>query len=169
MKTLNRSQQNFLKSLHLIAVSLWLTGVVILGLMVFVSRNVITGDELYMYDYIYHFIDMKVITPAAIATLLTGLVYSIFTKWGFFKHGWLIYKWLVTLGIILVGTFYLGPMVSTMLEISDVKRIAALEDSYYQLGGTVGLWAAIINTVLLVTAVVFSVYKPWKNIKKSSQ
>ena len=126
MKKLNRSQQNLLKTLHLISASIWLTGVLILAFMTFIRNNIEIGDELYMYDLIYHFIDIKLLTPAAIFTLLTGLVFSLFTKWGFFKHGWLIYKWLITVTIIISGTFYLGPMVTNMLEISDIQRIAAL-------------------------------------------
>lgn len=166
MKTLNHAQQKLLKSFHLISASIWMTGVVTLTLMPFVSKNITMGDELYMYDRIYHFIDMNILTPAAIFTLITGLIYSVFTKWGFFKHGWLIYKWITTLAIILTGTFYLGPMVTKMLEIVDIKRIAALEDPYYAAGLTIGSWASILNAILLITAVVVSVYKPWKNIKK---
>jgi len=146
-----------------------MTGVVILMLMPLVLQNITSGDELYMYDRIYHFIDMKVLTPAAVFTLITGLIFSIYTKWGFFQHGWLIYKWTITIGIIISGTFYLGPMVTEMLHISDIKRIAALEDSYYQSGLFTGLWASIVNTILLIIAVAVSVYKPWKNIKKSNQ
>ena len=166
MRKLTRPQQNLLLTLHLISAGIWLTGVLILALMPLVGKNVEMGDELYMYDLIYHFIDIKILTPAAVFTLITGLTFSLFTNWGFFKHGWLIYKWVITLTIIITGTFYLGPMVTHMLEISDMKRIAALEDSYYQSGLKIGLWASIINTVLLILAVAVSVYKPWKNIKK---
>ncbi len=166
MKKLTVSQRKFLKAIHLISVSLWLSSVVILMLLPIIYRNIALGDELYMYNLAYHFIDMFILTPAAILTLLTGLTYSLFTKWGFFRHGWIVYKWIVTLLIIITGTFYLGPMVTKLLEISDVKRIAALQDQYYMQGEIVGLYAAIINSSLLIIAVFFSVYKPWKNIKK---
>ncbi len=109
---------------------------------------------------------MYVLTPAAVVTLLTGIVYSLFTKWGFFKHGWLVYKWIATEAIILTGTFYLGPMVTKMLAITDLQRLDALNDPYYMQGVTIGIWAAIINTILLLVAVFFSVYKPWKNMKR---
>jgi uncharacterized membrane protein len=166
MKTLNRSQQNFLKTIHLISASTWMTCIIVITLMPHIAKSITNGDELYMYNRIFHFIDMKMVTPAAVTTLITGLIYSIFTKWGFFKHGWLIYKWVITLGLILVGTFYLGPMVTNMLEISEIKRIAALEDPYYQYGLAVGSWVSILNTSLLIIAVIVSVYKPWKNVKK---
>lgn len=165
MKKLSISGQKFLKAIHLVAVGLWFSCVIILLVIPVIAGNIVTGEELYMYNLIYHFVDMYILTPAAIATLLTGVVYSLFTKWGFFKHGWLIYKWIVTLGIIVTGTFYLGPMVTRMLAIADLKRLNALQDAYYLQGVTIGIWAAIVNTLLLITAVFFSVYKPWKNIK----
>lgn len=166
MKQLTVSQQKILKTIHLISVSLWLSSVITLMLLPIISKDLTTGDELYMYNLTYHFIDMFVLTPAAIFTLITGLIYSLLTKWGFFRHGWIIYKWIVTLLIIITGTFYLGPMVTKLLYIADVKRIDALQDQYYMHGEVVGLYAAIINSSLLVLAVFFSVYKPWKNIKK---
>lgn len=160
------SQQKILKVFHLIFASMWLSCVILITILPVISKKLTTGDELYMYTVIYHFIDMFVLTPAAVATLLTGLIYSIFTKWGFIKHGWIVYKWIVTLLLVIIGTFYLGPMVTKLLEIADVKRVAALQDQYYQQGGYIGIWAGIINSSLLIIAVIFSVYKPWKNIKK---
>jgi len=164
MKKMSVSQQKLLKSIHLIFAGLWLSCVIMLTLLPFMSKKISAGDELYMYNVIYHFIDMLVLTPAAIITLITGLLYSLFTRWRFFRHGWIIYKWVITLAIILVGTFYLGPMVARLLEISEVKRMAALNDPYYLNGLTVGLSAGIINSTLLIIAVFFSIYKPWKNI-----
>lgn len=166
MKKLNVSQQKLLKAIHLISVSVWMSSVIILMLLPVIAKKITLGDELYMYNIVYYFIDMFLLTPAAIVTLLTGLIYSVFTKWGFFRHGWIIYKWIITLLIIITGTFYLGPMVTIMLEIADIKRIAALQDQYYIQGEVVGLCAAIINSLLLIIAVFFSVYKPWKNIRK---
>ncbi len=166
MQKLTMSQQRLLKSIHLISVSLWLSSVVTLMLLPIISKKITLGDEIYMYNLAYHFIDMFILTPAAILTLLTGLIYSIFTKWGFFRHGWIIYKWIVTFVLIIAGTFYLGPMTTKLLEISDIKRIAALQDQFYIHGVVIGLYVSIINSLLLIIAMVFSVYKPWGNIKK---
>jgi uncharacterized membrane protein len=90
MKKLSVSQQKILKVIHLISMGIWLTGVIILTLLPIISRKITNGDELYMYNNIYHFIDMFILTPAAILTLITGIIYSVFTKWGFFRRGWII-------------------------------------------------------------------------------
>ena len=165
MKKMSVSQQKLLKAIHLIFAGIWFSSVILIILLPLVSKKLTTGDELYMYNVIYHYIDMYVLTPACIATLLTGLIYSIFTKWGFIKHGWIIYKWVVTLLLAIIGTFYLGPMVAKILDIADVKRLAALQDQYYQQGGVIGIWAGVISSSLLIIAVFLSVYKPWKNLK----
>jgi uncharacterized membrane protein len=166
MITMTASQQKFLKAIHLMATGLWLSCIIVLALLPVVSGKIKSGDELYMYNLAYHFIDMFILTPAAVLTLCTGLVYSLLTKWGFFQHGWLVYKWIVTVLIIITGTFYLGPMVTKLLKISDIERIAALQNQYYLKGEFTGFCAAIINSSLLIIAVFFSIYKPWKNIKK---
>ena len=166
MKELTPFHQKLLKVIHLISASIWLSSVVTLMLLPNISKKITLGDEIFMYNLAYHFIDMFILTPAAILTFLTGLIYSLFTKWGFFRHGWIVYKWVVTLLIIITGTFYLGPMVTKLLGISDVKRIVALQDQYYIQGESIGLYAAIINSLLLIIAVFVSVFKPWKNIRK---
>jgi len=168
MKKMSASGQRLLKSIHIVVAGLWLSCVILLAVMPIIAKNMASGDELFMYNYIYHFIDMYALTPAAMATLVTGLVFSLFTRWGFVRHGWIVYKWIVTLAIIISGTFYLGPMVTRLLEISDVSRLAALRDEYYIRGATIGAWAGIINSLLLIVAVFFSVYKPWKNIGGNS-
>jgi len=169
MKKLSANQQKFLKSIHIITACLWFSCVILLLLLPLIAKYITNGDELYMYNLIYHFIDMFVLTPAAILTFFTAIIYSVFTKWGFFKHGWIIYKWIITLFIILVGTFYLGPLVEDLLALADTKRALALLDSYYLQGSLIGIWAAIINTLLISIALVFSIYKPWKNIKKPNK
>ncbi len=169
MKKLTRSQQNLLKFLHLVTAGLWLSCVFILALLPLIAMRLSSGDEIYLYNLVYHFIDMFILTPAAVLTLCTGLCYSIFTQWGFFRHGWLIYKWIITVAIVLTGTFYLGPLVSDMLDIADAERSAALQNAYYIRGQAIGLVAALLNTLLLLAAVMVSVYKPWKNLNRDNR
>jgi hypothetical protein len=123
------------------------------------------GGEFYMLLTVYAFIDFKILTPAATCTLITGLIYSIFTKWGFFKHGWLIYKWLVTLVIVITGTVYLGPWTEVMVDIADSLRLGALENHDFQSKWNISLWAGFINGTLLLIAVFFSIFKPWSGLK----
>ena len=57
-------------------------------------------------------------------------------------------------------------MVSKMLAITDLKGLGALNDAFYLQCVAVGIWVAIINTIFLLLAVFFSVYKLWKKIRE---
>ena len=50
-------------------------------------------------------IDDIVVIPGAILTVVTGVIYGMFTNWGFFKHKWIIVKWILGITIIIVGIF----------------------------------------------------------------
>ena len=159
---LNKNQQKLLKTAHILVAILWLSCVIVLTGLVYVSQQIHSSEELYMYTYIYHFIDMSILTPAAILTLLTGIIYSSFTPWGYAKHKWIIYKWIVTLFIIISGTFYLGPLTESVLTLVESEKILALKDVQYLHSVTILYYAGIINFFLLLSATVVAVFKPWK-------
>ncbi len=157
------TQVKILKFIHILFAGIWLACVLLLLLLPLVVSSFSTNEEIYLFNKIYHFIDLAVLSPAAVITLITGLMYSTMTSWGFFKHGWLTYKWIITILIVGSGTFFLGPMVSNLLEISKTQGVLALENNYYIRGQIIGLSAAIINFLLLTIAVLVSVFKPKKS------
>lgn len=166
--TLSPNHQKLLKIVHLIFVSVWFSSIITMTAMTSLAGSLTDDGEFYMLNVVYHFIDFKILTPAAIGTFLTGLIYSLFTNWGFFKHGWLVYKWIVTLTLIVTGTFYLGPMTTEMVDISNKLRLAALGNEDFLSRWEIGLWAGFINAALLLIAFIVSTLKPWKNIRKLS-
>ena len=159
---LNKNQQKILKTIHIIVAILWLSCVIVLTSLVYLSQHIQTGEALYMYTYIYHFIDMNILTPAAILTLLTGIIYSTFTQWGYKKHKWIMYKWVITLFIIMSGTFYLAPLTESVLAIVESKKMLALEDLKYLQSVSILFYAGIVNIFLLSSAAMVAVFKPWK-------
>jgi uncharacterized membrane protein len=163
---LSSKQQKWLKVFHLIFGSLWFSSIITMTAITVLANGLTDSGEFYMLNVVYHFIDFKILTPAAIGTFATGLIYSLFTNWGFFKHGWLVYKWIVTLGLILVGTFYLGPMTTEMVDISKELGLAALRNEGFLTRWQIGLGAGVINCALLFIAFIVSTLKPWKNKRK---
>jgi len=98
-----------------------------------------------------------VIVPLALASLLTGVVSSLGTKWGLFRHYWVLVKLLLTLFATAVLLLKLEPIsyvanvvAETSLSGADLHqaRMSLVAHS----GG--GLLALIVATVL-------GVYKPW--------
>ena len=157
----------WLKGIHLFTVCCWIGGAVSLLLLYPLKDGVNDGGVLFGINQSIHHVDMAVVVvPGAIGCLLTGLVYGIFTRWGFFKHGWMIYKWILTVAAILFGTFYLGPWETEMMDISGKLGLDALKDEAYLYNQAMNLWFGLLQVLFLVLTVFISVFKPWKNLKR---
>ncbi len=95
------------------------------------------------------------IIPLALASLLTGLVMSLGTKWGLFRHYWVLISLLLTV----IATVVL--LVETQI-ISYFADIAAdpttSGDDLRALGST--LVHSVGGTVVLLVILVLNVYKP---------
>jgi len=96
-----------------------------------------------------------VIVPLTLASLLSGLVMSLGTKWCLFRHYWVLISLLLTI----VATVVL--LVETQ-TISDLAAIAADPrtpgEDLRALGST--LFHSVGGTVVLVVILMLNVYKP---------
>ncbi len=156
----------WLKGFHLIAVSCWVGGAVALLLLYFLKNGVTDGGVLYGVNKSIHHVDMVVVViPGAFGCLLTGLIYSSFSNWGFFKHNWMIFKWIVTISAILFGTFFLGPWETTMMEVSGRIGMSSLTDQAYLCNEMMNLIFGGVQCSLLIVTIFISIFKPWKKNK----
>jgi hypothetical protein len=58
----------------------------------------------------------KVVLPAAMVCIIQGIIYGIFTKWGFIQFRWVLAKWIMVLLVVLSsGIGGIGQM-STILD-----------------------------------------------------
>jgi len=157
----------WLKGFHLIAVSSWVGGAVSLLLLYFLKDGIEDGGVLYGINQSIHHVDMAVVVvPGAFGCLITGLIYSSFSNWGFFKHNWMIFKWVMTIAAILFGTVYLGPWETTMMEISGELGVAALDDEAYRYNEKMNLIFGSLQCLLLMVTIFISIFKPWKKKKR---
>ncbi len=169
MPKLKAKGLQWLKGFHLLAVSCWIGGAVSLISLYFLKAGISDGRVLYGINQSLHHVDMSiVVVPGAIGSLLTGLIYSLFSNWGFFKHTWLTVKWIVTLSAIVFGTFFLGPWESTMMEISGTLGMASLGNAAYLWNQTMNLFFGTLQVVILMITVFISIFKPWKTKKRSA-
>ena len=95
--------------------------------------------------------------PLCLAALLTGIVQSLGTTWGLFRHYWVVTKLLLTVLATLILLVHTQPIdrvaavaAQTTLAIGDLRQLR------FQLVGD----ACGALFVLLVTTAL-SVYKPW--------
>lgn len=98
-----------------------------------------------------------VLVPLAFASLLTGLVQSLGTTWGLFRHYWVLFKFLINVFATIVLLMY----TQTLGYLADVATQTTLSSE--ELGvlrtPSVVIHAALALLVLLV-ATVLAVYKP---------
>ncbi len=102
-------------------------------------------------------IDWFVIIPLALAALLTGLVLSVGTPWGLFRHYWVLFSLLLTVFGVFVLTEYSlslrGMAVLAALPDLSSADLAMLKDPGHLVHTTGGLALLLVVTVL-------NVYKP---------
>ncbi|MFK0112132.1 hypothetical protein [Streptomyces sp. NPDC091217] len=97
-----------------------------------------------------------VIVPLAFASLLTGLVQSLGTAWGLFRHYWVLMKLVLTL----VATFLLLLHMQVAHRVADAAARGTWSGA--ELGGMRAQLAfdAAAAVVVLLTTTALSVYKP---------
>lgn len=94
-----------------------------------------------------------VIVPLALASLLTGLVMALGTKWGLFRHYWVLISFALTLLATVVLLLHM-PTVSSMADAAQEAEGASLN----ALGGD--LLHPGIGLVVLLVIQVLNLYKP---------
>ncbi|MEV0390502.1 hypothetical protein [Nonomuraea sp. NPDC050643] len=94
------------------------------------------------------------LVPLAGASLLTGLVQSLGTTWGLFRHYWVLFKLLINVGAIVVLLMY----TRTLGHLAGVA--AAPDPAPGSLRSPSVLIHAVLAVVLLLLATLLTVYKP---------
>lgn len=106
-----------------------------------------------------------VLVPLSVASLITGLVQSLGTRWGLFRHYWVVIKLLINV----VATGVLLLYVQTLGEFAGVARETPLSSAALE---TLRDPSAILHAgaalLLLIVATTLSVYKP-KGLTKYGQ
>ena len=100
-------------------------------------------------------IAVSVIVPLALASLLTGLIVSLGTKWGLFRHYWVLISLVLT-------------TLATLVLLSETRAISAYAEvatdpttsgeELRALGST--LLHSVGGTLVLLVVLVLNIYKP---------
>ncbi|MDR1309095.1 MAG: DUF2269 family protein [Deltaproteobacteria bacterium] len=151
-----------LRTIHLVAAGLWIGGAVALNLMIAGLSTAESDGQLYGFNLACKFLDDAVLIPGAMGCLVTGILISSLTNWGFWKHRWVIVKYVLTIFCILFGTFYLGPTVNDQPEISYREGLMALSNPEYVDNYYSSLKGGAVQILLLLLMFLISVFKPLK-------
>jgi hypothetical protein len=93
------------------------------------------------------------IVPLALASLVTGLVMALGTKWGLFRHYWVLFSFVLTIFASVILLLHM-PDVSYLADAAQEAEGASLD----ALGGDLGHPG--IGLVVLLVIQVLNMYKP---------
>jgi hypothetical protein len=95
-----------------------------------------------------------VLVPLAFASLLTGIVMSLGTAWGLFRHYWVLLKLLITVFATIVLLIYM----ETFRDMAGVAADPRVDLSVVR--NPSPALHAVLALVMLLVATVLAVYKP---------
>jgi hypothetical protein len=106
-----------------------------------------------------------VIVPFCFASLLSGVAQSLITKWGLFKHYWIIVKLILTVAATIALLLHMNP-------IGKMAKVAA--ESTFSNNVLPGLQIQLIADagaalLLLFGIVTLSIYKPWGKVTNEAK
>jgi hypothetical protein len=94
--------------------------------------------------------------PFSVASLLTGLIQSLGTRWGLLQHYWVAAKLLMNLFATAILVLYM----QTLTHLADTARATTVAGDLDALRSPSPVVHAVGAVVLLLVALVLSVYKP---------
>ena len=105
-------------------------------------------------------IDLLLYIPLDVATLVTGLIFSVKTHWGFLRHGWVAVKYVINLTIFITAGVVLSPAMITLDTLATEHGTAAWAMPEFQAARTLFIAMTSFYCLILATAVVLPLLKP---------
>ena len=165
-KISNVNAMKVLKIFHILFGIMWIGGVMALvSIMLGVQPQGV--EQMYAVAKDHLVIDKFFLIPEGIGIVLTALIYSIFTKWGFFKVKWVGVKWVLTVVLVLIGKIYMGVTIEKNMDYVAMMLTESLPmEPFFANVRNVAI-AGIVQLVGFAVILILSVMKPWV-IKKSA-
>lgn len=155
---------------HILVSAGWL-GVVfaklLLGLRAVASDAPAVSDPLYTATEAVN----VAFPPAAVATLVTGVLLSLGTRWGVLRYYWVATKLALCLGVIATGVAFVDRLAQR--SVSAPSPVRAIGEGtvldVVSAPATLLISLSVAHVLMLGAATVLSVYKPWGRIPTGGQ
>lgn len=161
MKKIGSQGMKFLKLLHLFLVVIFLGGI-ICSLAINNNLNISSYDEAYATYKSSIIISEKVVKIGAIGTLLIAFIYSIFTRWGFFRHRWITVKWVLWIAQTFIGILVVDRLMVSNIAILEAQNAMALSNPVFLQNHITRQYVVIGQIIISLIIICISVFKPWK-------
>ena len=166
MKKLGTLGRRWVLTFHVLFASIWIGTALSINLILLLKGVPPTEKELYAIAMSVKVLDDFLIIPSAMGIMVTGLLISMMTKWGFFKFYWVTVKWVITLALLISGTFWLFPWLNNIIDLSNKQTPLVLQGSAYMYYRTMLLVVGNAQALVLLLLVLISVFKPWGESRK---
>lgn len=107
-----------------------------------------------------YFIDTWVVMPGLLGCILTGLFYSLFTAFGFFRFFWIIYKWIVTINACFWGLIFWSSLGDRLIAWLATYHLQAPMIFMRGLILPDSIWTISLQTIIILSMCLISVYRP---------
>ncbi|TDB99651.1 hypothetical protein E1267_37005 [Nonomuraea longispora] len=111
---------------------------------------------------VYRVLDMLggfYLIPLSLTAFITGVVLSLGTSWGIFRHYWVTVKFVLTLIAVVLIPLSLLPGLRETAEV--VAGTPPGEFADVARGGVGQVGAGFVSTTMYLTCAIVSIYKPW--------
>jgi hypothetical protein len=154
--TMTPRVRKFALTVHVVSSVGWLGAV---SAFLALAINGLTRQDVQTIRAVYpsmELIGWFVIVPCSFAALATGVIQSLGTEWGLFRHYWIVAKLLLTIGATLLLLLHIEPV----SRASGLVAGTLLNADFRPLQIRLVIDAGLALLVLLVVTTL-SVYKPW--------
>jgi uncharacterized protein with FMN-binding domain len=155
------SGKKILLSIHILLISIWIGTLIAILLLLLVKQTQFNIGSFPALDKTVFLLFDSIIIKDSIAVAITGLLFSMFTTWGFFRFNWITIKWVSIVGLALIIMFLQGPVVNGMASLSDVFLQEVRNNPDYLKFEHRTIIYTLIQLCLLTFIVFISVLKPW--------
>ena len=157
MLTMRPRLRKFVLTAHVVSSVGWLGAVAVFLALAVVA---LTSQEAQVVRAVYLAMEPAgwfVLIPLSLASLLTGLVQSLGTKWGLIRHYWILVKLVINVLATIVLLLYM----QTLRYLADVAAQTTLSSGDLRLLRSPSpVLHAGFGMLLLLVAATLSVYKP---------
>jgi hypothetical protein len=161
MARIGRKGRFWLRFFHLFFMGLFM-GAEISFLVILASTGSAQSDGGLQAMYQIDDILFPIFTAAGPGIIITGLLLSWLTPWGFFKHKWVIYKIAGTAVYLLISFALVQPLVGNLVALAEAGGLRALQNPEYLSTWNWVIILGTVNTLLLISALFVSAIKPWE-------
>lgn len=162
MRKLGPAGLKWLKTAHIVLVALFFGGILSsVALNSWLNLSAPIDDVAITYKNLVVISD-QVVRYGAQGTLLVGLLYGIFTNWGFFKYKWVAVKWVVFLAQTVIGIFVVDKLMMANVAILENEGAMALSNPAFIQNHSFRQLVVSAQIVLTLFLILISVFKPWQ-------